>query len=99
MAPVIVQAIARLARRRGAKHRRFCLRGRADPRDRCCGRRAEAAKVTSPLGAIAAKLVHAALDAAAAAAYGWDDHGVEMPDHEAPRRLLALNLARAAQQG
>ena len=38
---------------------------------------------------------HAALDAAVAAAYGWDD-AAALPDDEILRRLLALNLARAA---
>jgi hypothetical protein len=38
---------------------------------------------------------HQALDAAVAAAYGWDDDTLEMPDAEILRRLLALNLARA----
>lgn len=41
---------------------------------------------------------HRALDAAVAAAYGWSDYTWEMPDEEILRRLLALNLARAAQQ-
>lgn len=39
---------------------------------------------------------HKALDAAVAAAYGWTDYQPEMPDEEILRRLLALNLARAA---
>ena len=39
---------------------------------------------------------HKALDAAVAAAYGWADYTPEMPDEELLRRLLALNLARAA---
>jgi hypothetical protein len=39
---------------------------------------------------------HEALDAAVAAAYGWTDWGPELPDDEILRRLLALNLARAA---
>jgi len=38
---------------------------------------------------------HAALDAAVAAAYGWQDYTPEMSDDEILRRLLALNLARA----
>ena len=38
---------------------------------------------------------HQALDAAVAAAYGWDDYTPEMPDEEILRRLLALNLERA----
>ncbi len=37
---------------------------------------------------------HQALDAAVAAAYGWDDYTPEMPDEEILRRLLALNLER-----
>ena len=41
---------------------------------------------------------HKALDAAVAAAYGWPDYTPEMPDEEILRRLLALNLERAAQQ-
>jgi type II restriction/modification system DNA methylase subunit YeeA len=40
---------------------------------------------------------HKALDAAVAAAYGWTDYTPAMPDEEILRRLLALNLARAAQ--
>lgn len=39
---------------------------------------------------------HAALDAAVAAAYGWTDYTPTMPDDEILRRLLALNLERAA---
>ena len=39
---------------------------------------------------------HAQLDAAVAAAYGWADYPADMPDDEILRRLLALNLARAA---
>ena len=35
-------------------------------------------------------------DAAVAAAYGWADYAPTMPDDEILRRLLALNLARAA---
>lgn len=38
---------------------------------------------------------HQALDAAVAAAYGWDDYTPDMPDEEILRRLLALNLERA----
>ena len=41
---------------------------------------------------------HAALDAAVAAAYGWADYSPALPDDEILRRLLALNLERAAQQ-
>jgi hypothetical protein len=40
---------------------------------------------------------HQALDAAVAAAYGWDDYSPAMPDTEILRRLLALNQARALQ--
>ena len=39
---------------------------------------------------------HKALDVAVAAAYGWEDYTPDMPEHEILRRLLALNLARAA---
>ena len=39
---------------------------------------------------------HQALDAAVAAAYGWADYTPAMPDEEILRRLLALNLERAA---
>jgi type II restriction/modification system DNA methylase subunit YeeA len=39
---------------------------------------------------------HRTLDAAVAKAYGWEDYTPEMPDEEILRRLLALNLARAA---
>ncbi|ODU38812.1 MAG: hypothetical protein ABT03_08455 [Comamonas sp. SCN 67-35] len=39
---------------------------------------------------------HAQLDAAVAAAYGWADYTPAMADDEILRRLLALNLARAA---
>ncbi len=42
---------------------------------------------------------HRALDAAVAAAYGWDDYTPAMPDEEILRRLLALNLARKAAEG
>ena len=41
-------------------------------------------------------LAHKALDQAVAAAYGWPDYSAEMPDDEILRRLLALNLERAA---
>ena len=40
---------------------------------------------------------HKALDAAVAAAYGWEDYSPEMPDEVILSRLLALNLARAKQ--
>ncbi len=39
---------------------------------------------------------HRELDAAVAKAYGWADYTPEMPDEEILRRLLALNLERAA---
>ena len=39
---------------------------------------------------------HAALDAAVTGAYSWADYSPTMPDGEILRRLLALNLARAA---
>ncbi|WP_298430803.1 DNA methyltransferase [Ottowia sp.] len=39
---------------------------------------------------------HEGLDAAVAAAYGWADYTPAMPDDEILRRLLALNLERAA---
>ena len=42
---------------------------------------------------------HQQLDAAVAAAYGWTDYTADMPDDEILRRLLALNLQRAATQG
>jgi hypothetical protein len=38
---------------------------------------------------------HKALDAAVAAAYGWDDYSVDMPGDEILHRLLALNLERS----
>jgi hypothetical protein len=41
-------------------------------------------------------IAHKALNAAVAQAYGWADYTPEMPDDEILRRLLALNLARAA---
>jgi hypothetical protein len=41
-------------------------------------------------------LAHRTLDQAVAAAYGWADYTPEMPDDEILRRLLALNLERAA---
>lgn len=41
---------------------------------------------------------HEALDAAVAAAYGWNDYTPAMPDDEILRRLLALNLERAKAQ-
>jgi hypothetical protein len=39
---------------------------------------------------------HAELDAAVAAAYGWTDYTAEMSDQAILRRLLVLNLGRAA---
>jgi hypothetical protein len=33
---------------------------------------------------------------AVAAAYGWEDYTLEMPDEEILRRLLALNLKQSA---
>ena len=45
-------------------------------------------------------LAHKELDKAVATAYGWTDYTPETPDDEILRRLLALNLERAAgQQG
>lgn len=41
---------------------------------------------------------HKELDKAVAAAYGWADYTPEMPDDEILRRLLALNLERAARE-
>jgi hypothetical protein len=38
---------------------------------------------------------HKALDAAVAAAYGWNDYAADMPEEEILARLLALNLERA----
>ena len=40
-------------------------------------------------------MAHQALDAAVAAAYGWEDYTPEMPDEEILARLLALNLERS----
>ena len=39
---------------------------------------------------------HKALDEHVAAAYGWADYTADMPDEEILKRLLALNLGRAA---
>ena len=39
-------------------------------------------------------MAHEQLDAAVAAAYGWDDYTPAMPDEEILMRLLALNRAR-----
>jgi type II restriction/modification system DNA methylase subunit YeeA len=41
---------------------------------------------------------HKELDKAVAAAYGWTDYTPDVPDEEILRRLLALNLSRAAAQ-
>ena len=41
---------------------------------------------------------HRTLDAAVARAYGWDDYTPEIPDEKILRRLLKLNLERAAKQ-
>lgn len=41
---------------------------------------------------------HQALDVAVAAAYGWADYTLAMPEDEILRRLLALNLARSSGQ-
>ena len=41
-------------------------------------------------------MAHKQLDLAVAVAYGWTDYTPEMPDDEILRRLLALNLERAA---
>ncbi|MGA7950328.1 MAG: hypothetical protein WCA45_09245 [Thiobacillaceae bacterium] len=41
---------------------------------------------------------HKELDAAVATAYGWADYTPEMRDEEILRRLLALNLERAARR-
>ncbi|MHB1145515.1 MAG: class I SAM-dependent DNA methyltransferase [Thiobacillus sp.] len=41
---------------------------------------------------------HRELDAAVAAAYGWPDYTPAMPDDEILKRLLAMNLDRAAKQ-
>ena len=40
-------------------------------------------------------MAHQALDAAVAAAYGWEDYTPEMADEEILARLLALNLERS----
>ena len=41
-------------------------------------------------------LAHQQLDKAVATAYDWPDYTPETPDDEILRRLLALNLQRAA---
>ena len=40
-------------------------------------------------------LAHKALDAAVAAAYGWEDYSPAMPDDDILKRLLQLNLERS----
>ena len=40
-------------------------------------------------------MAHAQLDEAVAAAYGWADCTVDMPDEEILKRLLALNMERS----
>lgn len=42
------------------------------------------------------RLAHTALDRAVFAAYGWTENPEELPDEEILKRLLALNLERAA---
>ena len=42
---------------------------------------------------------HQALDAAVAAAYGWEDYRPDTPDEEILARLLALNLGRRGGRG
>ena len=42
---------------------------------------------------------HKTLDAAVAAAYGWNDYTPAMPDEEILKRLLSLNLERSAKEG
>lgn len=41
-------------------------------------------------------MAHDDIDKAVAAAYGWTDYTVDMPDDEILKRLLALNLSRAS---
>ena len=41
-------------------------------------------------------MAHEAIDKAVAAAYGWTDYTPAMTDDEILKRLLALNLSRAA---
>jgi SAM-dependent methyltransferase len=41
-------------------------------------------------------MAHQQLDAAVAAAYGWTDYSLDMPDDAILKRLLALNLERSA---
>ena len=38
---------------------------------------------------------HKVLDAAVAAAYGWDDYSPDMPDEVILARLLTINLERS----
>ena len=40
-------------------------------------------------------LAHKALDAAVAAAYGWEDYSPAMSDDDILKRLLQLNLERS----
>lgn len=44
-------------------------------------------------------MAHATLDQAVAAAYGWADYTPDLSDDEILKRLLALNLSRAASSG
>ncbi len=44
-------------------------------------------------------LAHKALDAAVAAAYGWEDYSPAMPDDDILKRLLQLNLERSGKAG
>ena len=41
------------------------------------------------------RMVHASLDRAVFAAYGWSEDADELPEEEMLRRLLALNLERS----
>jgi len=43
--------------------------------------------------------IHKELDAAVAAAYGWDDYTPAMPDEEFLSRLFELNLIREEKRG
>ena len=44
-------------------------------------------------------MAHEAIDKAVAAAYGWPDYTPAIPEDEIIKRLLALNLSRAATSG
>jgi hypothetical protein len=44
-------------------------------------------------------MAHEAIDKAVATAYGWTDYMPAMSDNEILKRLLALNLSRAATSG